>query len=66
MGRDTRFIVTNLMGPRGKHLYEKLYSARGLLHQALGHCLDPGIFRLQNCDHGPQFGGIVRQISTCS
>ncbi len=29
MGRDTRFIVTNLMGPRGKHLYEKLYSARG-------------------------------------
>ena len=29
MGRDTRFIVTNLMGPRGKHLYEKIYSARG-------------------------------------
>ncbi|EDM69903.1 transposase, IS4 [Roseobacter sp. AzwK-3b] len=24
MGRDTRFIVTNLMGPRGKHLYEKI------------------------------------------
>jgi hypothetical protein len=29
LGRDTRFIVTNLMGSRGKHLYEKLYSARG-------------------------------------
>lgn len=29
LGRDTRFIVTNLMGPRGKHLYEKIYSARG-------------------------------------
>jgi hypothetical protein len=29
MGRDTRYIVTNLMGGRGKHLYEKLYSARG-------------------------------------
>ena len=29
MGRDTRFIVTNLTGRRGKHLYEKLYSARG-------------------------------------
>ncbi|MGX0877783.1 hypothetical protein ACSSV4_002476 [Roseovarius sp. MBR-154] len=29
MGRDTRFIVTNLMGTRGKHLYEKIYSARG-------------------------------------
>jgi hypothetical protein len=29
MGRDTRFIVTNLMGGRGKHLYEKTYSARG-------------------------------------
>jgi hypothetical protein len=29
MGRDTRFIVTNLEGGRGKHLYEKLYSARG-------------------------------------
>ena len=29
MGRDTRYIVTNLEGPRGKHLYEKLYSARG-------------------------------------
>ena len=29
LGRDTRFIVTNLEGPRGKHLYEKLYSARG-------------------------------------
>jgi len=28
-GRDTRYIVTNLEGGRGKHLYEKLYSARG-------------------------------------
>ena len=29
MGRNTHFIVTNLMGPRGKHLYEKIYSAHG-------------------------------------
>ena len=29
MGRDTRYIVTNLEGGRGKHLYEMLYSARG-------------------------------------
>lgn len=29
MGRDTRYIVTNLEGGRGKHLYEKIYSARG-------------------------------------
>ena len=29
MGRDTRFIVTNLTGPRGKYLYEKIYCARG-------------------------------------
>ncbi|HKK56669.1 IS1380 family transposase [Marinobacter sp.] len=28
-GRDTRYIVTNLMGLRGKYLYEKIYSARG-------------------------------------
>jgi len=28
-GRDTRYIVTNLEGGRGKHLYQKLYSARG-------------------------------------
>jgi hypothetical protein len=28
-GRDTRYIVTNLDGGRGKHLYEKVYSARG-------------------------------------
>ncbi len=28
-GSDTRYIVTNLEGGRGKHLYEKLYSARG-------------------------------------
>lgn len=28
-GRDARYIVTNLEGGRGKHLYEKLYSARG-------------------------------------
>jgi hypothetical protein len=29
LGRDTRYIVTNLKSGRGKHLYEKLYSARG-------------------------------------
>lgn len=29
LGRDTRYIVTNLEGGRGKHLYEKIYSARG-------------------------------------
>ncbi len=29
MGRDTGYIITNLEGGRGKHLYEKLYSARG-------------------------------------
>ncbi len=28
-GRDTRDIVTNLEGGRGKHLYENIYSARG-------------------------------------
>lgn len=28
-GRDTRYIVTNLEGGRGKNLYEKLYCARG-------------------------------------
>jgi hypothetical protein len=28
-GRDTRYIVTNLEGGRSKHLYEKVYSARG-------------------------------------
>jgi hypothetical protein len=28
-GRDTRYIVTNLDGGRGKDLYEKVYSARG-------------------------------------
>ena len=28
-GRDTRYIVTNPDGGRGKHLYEKIYSARG-------------------------------------
>jgi hypothetical protein len=28
-GHDTRYIVTNLDGGRGKHLYEKVYSARG-------------------------------------
>ena len=28
-GRDTRYIVTNLDAGRGKHLYEKIYSARG-------------------------------------
>lgn len=27
-GRDTRYIVTNLDGGRGKHIYEKVYSAR--------------------------------------
>lgn len=29
LGRDARYIVTNLQGRRGKHLYEKLYCARG-------------------------------------
>lgn len=29
LGRDTRYIVTNIAGGRGKHLYERLYSARG-------------------------------------
>lgn len=29
LGRDTRFIVTNLTSPRGKHLYERVYCARG-------------------------------------
>ena len=28
-GSDTRFIVTNLEGGRAKHLYERLYCARG-------------------------------------
>jgi len=28
-GSDTRFIVTNLKGGRAKHLYERLYCARG-------------------------------------
>jgi hypothetical protein len=28
-GPDTRFIVTNLQGGRAKHLYERLYCARG-------------------------------------
>jgi hypothetical protein len=28
-GTDTRFIVTNLSGGRAKHLYERLYCARG-------------------------------------
>src|SRR5271163_4132452 len=28
-GTDTRFIVTNLQGGRTKHLYERLYCARG-------------------------------------
>ncbi len=29
LGRYTRYIVTNLEGGRGKHLYKKIYSARG-------------------------------------
>ena len=29
MGRDMRYIVTNLEGGRGKHLYEKSCSGRG-------------------------------------
>ncbi len=28
-GSDTRFVVTNLEGGRAKHLYERLYCARG-------------------------------------
>lgn len=29
MGRDTCYIITNLEGRRGNHLYERLYSVRG-------------------------------------
>ena len=29
MCSDTRFIVTNIAGGRAKHLYEKVYCARG-------------------------------------
>lgn len=29
LGRDTRFIVTSLVGGRAKHLYERVYCARG-------------------------------------
>lgn len=34
MGTDARFIVTNLSG-RGKHLYEKIYCARGAMENLI-------------------------------
>ena len=34
LGNDTRFIVTNLTG-RGKHLYEKVYCARGRMENLI-------------------------------
>ena len=35
MGADTRFIVTNIPGGRAKHLYEKLYCARGRMENMI-------------------------------
>ena len=35
MGADTRFIVTNLTGGRAKHLYDKLYCARGRMENMI-------------------------------
>lgn len=34
LGKDTRFVVTNLTG-RGKHLYEKVYCARGRMENLI-------------------------------
>ena len=34
LGSDTRFIVTNMVG-RGKHLYEKIYCARGRMENLI-------------------------------
>jgi len=35
MGADTRFIVTNLIDGRAKHLYDKLYCARGRMENMI-------------------------------
>jgi len=35
MGADTRFIVTNIPAGRAKHLYEKLYCARGRMENMI-------------------------------
>lgn len=35
MSDDTRFIVTNIPGGRAKHLYEKLYCARGRMENMI-------------------------------
>ena len=35
MGSDTRFIVTNIAGGRAKHLYVKVYCARGRMENIL-------------------------------
>jgi hypothetical protein len=34
-GTDVRFIVTNLLGGRSKHLYEKVYCARGKMENLI-------------------------------
>src|SRR6201993_5079928 len=40
-GTDTRFIVTNLQGGRAKHLYERLYCARGQAENHITSWKDP-------------------------
>ena len=35
LGSDTRFIVTNIAGGRAKHLYEKVYCARGRMENMI-------------------------------
>ena len=35
LGSDTRFIVTNIAGGRAKHLYEKVYYARGRMENMI-------------------------------
>lgn len=35
VGVDTRFVVTNIPGGRAKHLYEKLYCARGRMENMI-------------------------------
>ncbi|MCP5082105.1 MAG: hypothetical protein GY948_10455 [Alphaproteobacteria bacterium] len=50
-GTDVRFIVTNLVGGRSKHLYEKVYCARGKMENPLlGHAGMP----CQAADQGTQ------------
>jgi hypothetical protein len=56
MGRDTRYIVTNLEGGRGKHLYEKIYSARG---QAENHIKGCKALRPRSWRHGSRRGRAV-------